>query len=633
MSQPPPLQPQAPRPVRRARAPRQPNIFLSSLLGSLTAFAILGGLAFAGMVYLIVVFSMAAAGSTGNNTAHVPKDSVLVVDLWMNITDSPPVRGIDAFMDEAVWGPSTPSLYLLEVVDGIERAADDSRIRALFIHGSLLPENYGSGLAALREVRGAIEKFKESGKPVIAYTTDPTLRDYYLMSAADTLIMNPFGVLGLNGLASEGMFLGQALEKYGIGVQTTRVGKYKSAVEMFTRDSMSEPDREQVASLLNDVWDTVLTEIADSREIDLQGLIDESDREGFFTAEEAVELGLTDEVAYFDEVIDDLETIGSYDDYLESFRQVALSDYIEAKGFRQEQGLFSSGNEIAVVYAEGDIVDGEGFPNQAGADRISRDLRDLRDDPDVAAVVLRVNSPGGSAVAAEIIQREIALIQKSKPVVVSMGSLAASGGYWISASGERIYAEPTTITGSIGVWGLLFNFKKLANDHGVTFDGVKTAPFADIFTVAREKTPEEMAIIQEFTDFIYSQFLEKVSTGRDMPLDNVEAIAQGRVWTGQQAVEIGLVDEIGGLNDAIEHAAEVANIGDSWTIRQIPEKRNFSEALEDLFNTPDGAPPVIKQRPGLFGSLTTKLRTEFDSLKAFNDPKGIYARLPFQLDF
>ncbi len=627
MRQPPPLQP------RRVRKPRQPNYFLSSLLGSLTAFAVLGGLAFAGMIYLIVVFSMAAAGSGGDKSASVPKESVLVVDLWMNITDAPTVRGIDAFMDEAVWGPSTPSLYLLEVVDAIERAANDSHIKALFLHGSLLPENYGSGLATLREVREAIETFQESGKPVIAYTTDPSLRDYYLMSTADTVIMNPFGVLGLNGLASEGMFFGQAFEKYGIGVQTTRVGKYKSAVEMFTRDSMSEPDREQVAALLNDIWDSLLSEIAESRQVDLPELIAQSDREGFFTAWEAADLGLIDEVAYFDEVIEDLETIASYDDLLESFKQVALSDYIAARGFRQEQGFFSDGTEIAVVYAEGDIVDGEGFPNQAGAERLARELRDLRDEPDVAAVVLRVNSPGGSAVAAEIIQREIALTQKTKPVVVSMGSLAASGGYWISASAERIYAEPTTITGSIGVWGLLFNFKQLANEHGITFDGVKTAPFADIFTVSREKTPEELAIIQEFTDFIYDQFLEKVSTGRDMPLDHVEEIAQGRVWTGQQALDIGLVDQIGGLQDAIYHAAEIANAGDNWTIRQIPEKKNFSEALEELFSSPEGAPPVIKQRPSLFGELTSALRTEMESLRAFNDPKGIYARLPFRLDF
>lgn len=615
------------------RPSKAPNLFLSSLLGSLAAFAILGGVAFAGMIYLLVVFSMAAVSGGSSKAVAIPKDSVLVVDLWMNITDAPSVRGIDALVDEAVWGPSTPSLYLLEVVDAIERAAGDSHIQGLFLHGSLLPENYGSGLAALSEVRGAIETFKASGKPVIAYTTDPTLRDYYLMSVADTLIMNPFGVLGLNGLASEGMYFGDAFEKYGIGVQTTRVGKYKSATEIFTNNKMSEPDREQIASLLNDIWDTLLAGIANSRQVDLARLIAESDREGFFTAEEAVALGLADEVAYFDEVIDDLENIASYDSMLESFKQVSLADYIKARGFRQKQNLFSSGNKIAVVYAEGDIVDGEGFPYQVGGERLARELRDLRDEPDVVAVVLRVNSPGGSALAAEIIQREITLTQKTKPVVVSMGSLAASGGYWISASAERIYAEPTTITGSIGVWGLLFNFKELANEHGITFDGVKTAPFADIYTITREKSPEEMALIQEFTDFIYEEFLEKVSMGRDMPMKRVEEIAQGRVWTGKQAVAIGLADEIGGLEDAINHAAEIAHAGEDWTLLQIPDKKDFGDALQEFFTNPDGAPPVIQQRPGLFSELSTTLRKEMDKLKAFNDPKGIYARLPFDLSF
>lgn len=627
MSQPPPIR------TRRPLRSKQPSHYVSSLLGSLTAFAILGGVAFAGMIYLIVVFSMAAAGSGGDKHVKVPKDSVLVVDLWMNITDSPPIRGMDSLLDEAVWGPSTPRLYLLEVVDGIKRAATDSRIKALFIHGSLLPENYGSGLAALREVRGAIETFKASGKPVIAYTTDPTLRDYYLMSAADTVIMNPFGVLGLNGLATEGMFFGQAFEKYGIGVQTTRVGKYKSAVEMFTRESMSEADREQITALLDSIWDSLLSEIAESRGVDLKELIAQSDREGFFTSAEAVQLGLAERVAYFDEVIDELQTVGSYDDFLDSFRQVALADYIKAHGFRQAQGFFSSSNAIAVVYAEGDIVDGEGFPNQVGGERLARELRMLRDDPEVAAVVLRVNSPGGSALAAEVIQREIVMTQKSKPVIVSMGSLAASGGYWISASAERIYAEPTTITGSIGVFGLLFNFKQLANDHGITFDGVKTSTFADLYTISREKTPEEMALIQEFTDFIYDQFLQKVAKGRSLPIEGVAEIAQGRVWTGQQAMKIGLVDEIGGLEDAIEFAASSAGAGDNWTIRQIPEKKNFSEALQELLARPNGTPPVIQQRPSLMGQITRSLQSELSSLKAYNDPKGIYARLPFKLDF
>ncbi|WOO39996.1 signal peptide peptidase SppA [Rubellicoccus peritrichatus] len=616
--------------IRKPRD-KKPNIFLSSLLGNLAAMSIMAGLFFGGGIYLLVVLSLAAGGQ---EKASVPNNAVLVVDLWMNISDSPPVNDVGNIFDEAIWGPSTRNLYLLEVVDAIDRAATDDRIEALFLQGSLLPENYGSGLAALREVRDAIGRFKASGKAVYAYTTDPSLRDFYLMSTADNLTMNPFGVLGLNGLASEMMFLGNAFDKYGIGVQTTRVGKYKSAVEVFTEEKMSPANREQVAELLTDIWEQIVFDIADSRAVDPEELLELANTRGFFSAETALEMGLVDEVGYFDEVIDELETVADFDWDYDTFEQIGIATYIKSEGFRSKTDIFSSASKVAVVYAEGDIVGGEGFPDQVGGERLARELRSLRDDPDVAAIVLRVNSPGGSAVAAELIQREIVLAQNAgMPVIVSMGSLAASGGYWISASADKIYAEPTTITGSIGVWGLMFNFKDLANEHGVTFDGVKTSEFADLYTISREKTVEEMALIQEFTDFIYDEFIEKVATGRGMTLEAVQEIAQGRVWTGEQAHEIGLVDELGGLEDAISYAAKASDLGDDWMVIQVPEKRNLSEAISEFLAAPDGEAPVVSVQPSVFGSTLTRLRSELDTLRAFNDPRGIYARLPFQISF
>lgn len=607
---------------------RNSSPFLSSLLGNLTAFAILGACAAAVGIYLIVIFAMATSGGKQDT---VPSNAILVFDLSMNLDDTPSSENISGLMDEIMWGSRTPSLYLLEVVDGITRAAQDPNINALFITGSFIPERYGSGLAALREVRQAIQLFQDSGKPVYAYAIDPSLRDYYLMSAADHLTLNPFGLLTLNGLAAEGTFFGQAFEKYGIGVQTTRVGKYKSAVEMFTSDQMSPADREQMQSLLDDLWQQITRDIAQARGLEPAQLIEDAARKGFFSAEEALAHQLVDHVAYFDHTLDSLESIAAYDYDYDTFTQISLSSYIGARGFMQERDQAPShAATVAVLYAEGDIVNGEGSTGQIGGERLARKLRSLRQDSSVDAVVLRINSPGGSAIAAELIEREVLLTREVKPLIVSMGSLAASGGYWIAAPAQRIYAEPYTITGSIGVWGLMFNLKELANQHGITFDGVKTSPLADIYTISREKTPEEMAVIQEFTDFIYDAFLHKVASGRSMSLEQVESLAQGRVWTGQQALELGLVDEIGGLEKAIRHAADLVSPGQPWKLRQFPEKRSFSEALIDFLESQPGSAPVVSTRPGLLGQAIARFQHELHLIQSLNDPRGVYARLPWQ---
>ncbi|MEM8549699.1 MAG: signal peptide peptidase SppA [Verrucomicrobiota bacterium] len=602
--------------------------FFQTFAANLLAIIVAGVLISATSFLLLLGIS---ALSTTKPETTVPEDTVLVLDLWTNISDSPPVTYLSDVVDEVIYGPEIPRLYLLELVDAIERAASDDSIEALFLYGSLMPDNYGSGLAALREVRQAIQSFKDSGKPVYAYVVDPTQRDYYLISVADEIYQNPFGLVSLNGLSSEMLYFGDAFEKYGIGVQTTRVGKYKSAVEMFTSNKMSDADRTQLVELLDDLWIEMLTDIAAGRGMEWTELKSLSDEKGFFTSQNAKKAGLVDELLYLDQVIDKLTELSGYDVDLESFNQIGMMDYIQASGFAREDRSLSA-DQVAVIYAEGDIVDGEGFDNQVGGDRLARELRYLRQDPDIAAIVLRVNSPGGSALASEVIQREVREAAQAKPVVVSMGSLAASGGYWISAYADHIFAEPTTITGSIGVWGLLFNVQGLANEHGLTFDGVKTSPFADIYTLSRPKTEEEMAMVQTFTDYIYEEFLRKVAEGRDLDMSDVEMIAQGRIWSGMDAIEAGLVDQIGGLGDAIRYAADMAELGDAYTVTQVPEKKGFSETLAEILSATGQQAPVVNTRGDALSALIRQLKHELAAMRSFNDPKGIYARLPYQLD-
>jgi protease-4 len=286
--------------------------------------------------------------------------------------------------------------------------------------------------------------------------------------------------------------------------------------------------------------------------------------------------------------------------------------------------------QVAVVYAEGDIVDGEGDSTEVGGARFAREIRSLREDSSVKAIVLRVNSPGGSVSGAETIQRELRLASKAKPVIVSMGSYAASGGYWISAYGNRIFAEPTTVTGSIGVFGIQFDIQKLANDHGVTFDGVKTGKFAGSLTIERPKTEEEMAVLQRMVDWIYGQFVAKVAEGRKLKPSFVEEIAQGRVWSGAEAKKLGLVDELGSLNDAIRYAGKQAGLGSNFRVVEYPKSKNLSEALAEMLGKYEPA-RLHASQTGLVGQIVGELEGAFARLRALNDPRGVYARMPVDI--
>jgi protease-4 len=434
------------------------------------------------------------------------------------------------------------------------------------------------------------------------------------------------------GLASEPMFYAGAFEKYGVGVQVTRVGKYKSFVEPFTRKDMSPENREQTQKLLDDIWGSLVAEIARSRGLTPAQLQTVVDTEGIIRPEVALARRLVDRTVYIDQVIDDLKRQTGRGAGKESFKQIALADYakIAPDPADGDKAKTAGPGSIALVYAEGDIVDGEGEMSEIGGAKFARELRELRQDPDVKAVVLRVNSPGGSAPASEAIQREIVLTRRVKPVVVSMGSYAASGGYWISTYGSRIFAEPTTITGSIGVFGIQFDVQKLANDFGITFDSVKTGKFADAITITRPKTPEELAVFQRLVDWIYGQFVTKVAASRNLKRDFVEEIAQGRVWSGSEAQKIGLVDEIGGLDAALRYAGAQAGLGENPRLIEYPRKKDLTEVIGEFFDDMKSAGGA-HVRDGVIGQVVQRVTTELNALKSFNEPSGLYARLPVDL--
>ena len=603
--------------------------FFTSMLGALVALLIFAGGAF--VLVIGFVGAIAAMGGGEKATAELERGAYVVFDLSTNITDAPPP------IDFGSLGVAQDDhLQLRTVTRALRAAAKDERIAGVFITGGLRPASYGSGYAALSEVRAGIAAVKAAGKPVLAYLTTATTKDYYLASAASEVAIDPYGVIMMSGLASEPMFYAGAFEKYGVGVQVTRVGKYKSAVEPFTRTSMSPENRDQIQKLLNDIWDGILADIAPSRgstAAQLQAIVD---REGFIRPEQAKDGQLVDRIAYRDEVYDELKAKTGRAGSKQPFKQIGLADYarlskdiadVPAKAL--EAAVSGAGKgRVAVVYAEGEIVDGEGDADEVGGTRFSRELRKLRLDDGVKAVVLRVNSPGGSASASETIQREIRLMKKVKPVVVSMGSYAASGGYWIAAYGDRIFAEPTTITGSIGVFGVQFDVKKLSGDFGLTFDTVKTGKFADLISIARPKSDEELAVFQRMVDWIYGEFIGKVAEARKIKREVVEEIAQGRVWSGAEAKNLELVDELGGLDAAIAYAVAQAKLGPNYRLVEYPHPKELFEAVQELI---EKIAPNNVRAPGLAVKLAERIEREVRVLRTFNDPQGVYARLPLNL--
>jgi protease-4 len=609
--------------------------FFTSFFATIAALLVF--LIGAGLCFFLFIGALVAMGE--KKPVAVQSGSYLVFDLAANIQDTPiQTEGLSELL-EAFGGQAQRQLQLREVTRALQAAAKDEAIKGIYLTGSMRPMGYGSGFAALKEVREALEAFRAAGKPIKAHLDYAGTREYYVASVADELVLDPYGAVVMPGLASQPMFFTGAFEKFGIGVQVTRVGKYKSAVEPFTLKQMSPENRAQIQKLLDDVWATLTASIESARKLPAGTLQKSVDEKGLIRAEDALKLKLVDRIAYLDEMLDELKAATDRKGSSKPFKQIALKDYarlvssggLVAKrpdGGKIELGAGSKG-KIAIVYAEGEIVDGSG--NDEGyvyGDKTARLLRQIRQDDTVSAVVLRVNSPGGSVTASEAILREVRLIHQDKPVIVSMGTVAASGGYWIATASDRIFAEPSTITGSIGVFGMFLNFQGLATDKlGLTFDTVKTGKFADAATVIRPKTDEELAIFQTSVDWVYDQFISKVTAARKLDRQTVEEIAQGRVWSGSEALKLKLVDELGGLADAVKYAAAKAELGDNFKVTEYPRKKQFAEQFteamegrrrEQAFNGP-------------VGLFIREVTTELKSLGKFNDPRGLYARLPFEL--
>ncbi len=603
--------------------------FFISLLGTLaglTLFAV--GLTVV-LVALIVAVVSHIGGVSGKAAPVIEPGSYLVFNLSANITDAPPAITESALVSRLAGDRGPVVLQLRAVTRALHAAAHDSRVKGVLLTGSLAPDGYGTGFAALKEVRAALHEFKAAQKPIVAYLDEATTRDFYLAAGADDLVLDPYGLVFMPGLASEPMFYAGALEKFGVGVQVSRVGKYKSAVEPFTRTDLSPESREQLQALLSDLWGELLGDIAADRGLqaaDIQALVD---KEGFVRAALAKEAKLVSRVAYRDEVIAGLKKTTGPDESGKTFKQVSLADYIgELPKVTDEEKLMKT-PRIAVVYAEGAIVDGEGGEGEVGGARFAREIRQLRQDDSVKAIVLRVNSPGGSVSGSEHIQRELRLAREAKPVVVSMGSYAASGGYWISAYGKRIFAEPASITGSIGVFSVFFDVKKLTGNLGLTFDGVKTGAHADLETISRPKTPEELALFQKTVDWIYDEFINKVAEGRKLDAAKVREIAEGRVWSGTAALKLRLVDEIGGLDAALAYAANEAGLPADAPIEEFPRSRDLTDMLNELLD--DTGHPASGKAPGVVTRLTDELKAQGRVLEQFNDHLGVYARLPFDI--
>ena len=594
--------------------------FFKTTLATIVGLTLFSGISLLGLVLLIA--GLAVSGQS--SAIQVKDNSVLTFDLAKQITDSKSDRNAREFINDAVSGELDDGLTLRSVTSALDYAARDPKITALYLSNSSSASRNTSGYAQLKEIHDALLRFKASGKKIYAYNVEWREKEYYLASVANSIAINPIGGMEFNGLSAQTMFYSTALEKFGIGVQAIWRGKYKSAIEPYLRQRSSEPSKEQTRKLLGDLWGEFLTTTGKDRNIPVPALQALVESKGVLTPEEAKTAKLVDRVAYPDQIQDELKKISGEDAKTKSFRGISLSNYIEARDTKLND---KKGDEVAVIYAEGSIVDGGGGPGNIGGDRFARQIRKLRTDDKVKAIVLRINSPGGSAVASDLIQREVILARKAKPVVVSMGAVAASGGYWIATYSDRIYAQPNTITGSIGVFGLLPNIQKIANDNGITWDVVKTGKFADAETINRPKTKEEIAIVQKLIGDIYDQFLTKVSESRKLDRAKVSEIAQGRVWSGAEALKIGLVDELGGLDDAIRDAAKRAKLGTNWHVQEYPESTPLEERLiKGLFGAQIKANQAsLPSDP--FNQEFKKLKADFNNLRTLNDPQGIYLRM------
>jgi protease-4 len=508
-----------------------------------------------------------------------------------------------------------------DILNAIEAAKNDDKIKGI----SILNNQSQLGLAQMKSVRDKLEEFKKTGKFVYAYANYYSQGEYYLNSVANKVYLNPVGEVDFKGLSAEILYLKELQEKSGVKFEVIRHGKYKSAVEPFLAQEMSPENREQMTVLLHSVWNSIVADIAKSRKVTVAQLDAIANTLGARTPELALANKMIDKIAYEDEYHDAIRNLLKVDKK-EKYNSVSITDYAKTAALTVED--YSKDDIIAVIYAQGEIMSGEGDVNVIGEGSIKRSLEEARNDDDVKAIVLRVDSPGGNALTSELIWREIEITKKVKPVVVSMGNYAASGGYYIAANANRIFAEPNTITGSIGVFGMLPNINQLSKNIGINAEQVKTHTNASGYSIFEPMDENFKGYVLESIEKTYATFLKRVAEGRNMSTAQVDAMAQGRVWTGIDAQKLGLVDEIGGLEAAIKYAAKLGKTT-SYRTENFPE---YEKDFEDLLANFTGIAMFQTKEQLLKEQLGEEGFQMLEQIKRVKSRKGIQAMMPYELN-
>lgn len=577
-------------------------------------FASMLGFLLASLVMLLIFFGIIAsiASFSKKEVVAVPEKTILVMNLNQEIND----RSSDnpfSYMNFGTGNSSKP-LGLNDIVTNLKKAANDANINGIFLELTDIP----AGQATVEEIRNSLIEFKKSGKFIVAYSEVYTQKSYYLASVADKIYLNPAGDMEFKGLVGQVMFFKGLLDKIDVEAQVIRHGKFKSAVEPFIMDKMSPASKEQTLTFISGMWNHMLEGIAASRKISVAELTEIADQYKLQSADDALKLKMVDKLMYKDEVLDELKARVKVDK-VKDMSLMRLGKYVNAPN----NDKTTAKDKIAVIYASGSIISGEGNEDNIGSERISKAIRKARMDEKVKAVVLRVNSPGGSALASDVIWREMVLTKKIKPVVVSMGDVAASGGYYISCAANKIFAYPNTITGSIGVFGIIPNMKEMFNKNlGITFDEVKTNPYADYIPTTRPMSDAERQIITRDIEDIYSTFIQHVADGRKLTVAQVDSIGQGRVWSGVDAKRIGLIDEFGGLQDAIAEAAKLAKLKEyrKW---ELPEQKDPFEQIMETISGENSSKIFLKKELG-------QAYPYFQYLSQISKMEGIQALMPFE---
>ena len=582
--------------------------FLKYVLATVT-----GILMVAIVMGILGVISLVGLAASSASTTEVEDNSVFVLSLSGTLEE----RAKDdplAFLT----GQVSENLGLDKILASIQKAKDNENIKGIYIEAGAFAAGSPASMHAIRE---ALLDFKKSGKWIVAYGDSYTQATYYISSVADKVFMNPQGMVDWHGLGGETYYLRDLLAKVGVRFQAVKVGKYKSAVEMLTSDHMSEYDREQTECYINGIWKVMLDDVSKSRKISVDSLNAYADRGiTFADVNEFVKLKFVDKLLYTDEVKGEVKKLLKMDSD-DDIKQVSLGDMDGVKGKKEK------GEKIAVYYAYGDIVDSEtgGVVNDDHsivATTVCKDLEKLMNDDDVKAVVLRVNSPGGSAYASEQIWRSVVNLKAKKPVVVSMGGYAASGGYYISCAANYIYSEPTTITGSIGIFGMFPDVSSLLTDKlAIKFDMVKTNKFADFGAASRPFNADEIALLENYIGRGYELFRKRVADGRKLPVEKVEEIAQGRVWLGNDALGIKLVDGIGSLDDAVKKAAQLAKVDEYYTT-DYPDEPGWFESLTSSVGKDNYLDEKLQETLGDY-------YTPFTYMKKVSQQSAVQARLPY----